>query len=80
MADWLSPDTAPKGRIIIGDIGLPWAALVTWSEYADKWVVADLQWNVCEGLGDPGFVTEYETELKGWMELPEVMNGLCDEA
>lgn len=74
MADlvWQPPETAPKGRMILVDVGMPWAAVATWSEYAEKWVLAELEWNVCEGKADPGFVTEYELTLVGWMELPEV--------
>ncbi len=76
MADqpnWLPPETAPKDRMILADVGMPWAALATWSDYAEKWVLAELEWNVCEGKADPGFVTEWEVTIKRWMELPEVL-------
>lgn len=75
IADWQSPETAPKDRMIMVDVGMPWAAVATWSEYAEKWVLAELEWSVCDGLADPGFVTEYERTIKGWMELPEVARG-----
>lgn len=61
--------------MIIGDFGLPWAAVAVWSDYTEKWVVAELEWNLCDGQADPGFVTEYEPTLVGWMELPEVVRG-----
>ena len=78
MADqpqWLPTETAPKDRMILADVGMPWAAVATWSEYAEKWVLAELEWNLCDGKADPGFVTEYELTLVGWMELPEVVRG-----
>lgn len=75
MGEWLPADTAPKGRMIIGDFGLPWPAVAVWSDYTEKWVVAELEWNLCDGQADPGFVTEYEPTLVGWMELPEVVRG-----
>ncbi len=69
---WQSPETAPKAHTILADIGLPWPVVVVWSEYAEKWAVADLEWSQCEGKADPGFVTEYEVTLRGWMKLPEI--------
>ena len=75
MTAWQSPETAPKDRMILADVGMPLAAVATWSDYAQKWVLAELEWNVCDGLADPGFVTEYELTLVGWMELPEVVRG-----
>lgn len=75
MADsmrWLPAETAPRDRMIIANVGMPWAVVATWSEYCERWVLAELEWNVCDGLADPGFVTEYEVELAGWMELPGV--------
>lgn len=70
---WMPPETAPKDRMILADVGMPWAAVAAWSEYAEKWVIAELEWSLCHGLHDPGFVTEYELKLVGWMELPEVV-------
>jgi len=75
MSEWQAPETAPKDRLILGDVGLPWPTVVLWSEYMGKWAVAEVQWSVCEGQADPGFVTESEQELTGWMELPEVARG-----
>ena len=75
MSAWQPAETAPRDRMILVDTGMPWASVATWSEYAEKWVLAELEWNVCDGLADPGFVTEYERTIKGWMELPEVAHG-----
>lgn len=75
MSVWQPAETAPRDRMILVDTGMPWASVATWSEYAEKWVLADLEWNVCDGKADPGFVTEYERTIKGWMELPEVAHG-----
>lgn len=75
MTAWQSPETAPKDRMILADVGMPWAAVATWSDYAEQWVLAELEWNLCDGKADPSFVTEYELTLVGWMELPEVVRG-----
>lgn len=46
MTAWQSPETAPKDRMILADVGMPWAAVATWSDYAEKWVLAELEWHV----------------------------------
>ena len=69
---WQPPETAPKDRQILANVGWPWPTVALWSEYADSWVVAEVQWSVCAGRADPSFVTEHELTLVGWMELPEV--------
>lgn len=75
MADWQIPETAPKDRAILADFGWPWAVVARWSVYAGEWVVASIEGNVCDGLDDPSWITEYERELLGWMVLPEVVRG-----
>ena len=71
---WLSPETAPKDRMILGNIGYPWAVLMHWNECMDKWVFAEMSTNTVEGEDDPYFEAEHarETELIGWQELPSV--------
>jgi len=61
--------------MIIANTGYPWPVLAVWNEAMGKWATTELEWNLYEGQGDPGFVTELEAELKGWMALPEVERG-----
>ncbi len=75
MADWQAAETAPKDRLILADFGWPLPAVATWCEHTKSWAAAELEWNVCAGVDDPSFVTEYEPTLVGWMELPEVARG-----
>lgn len=75
MAEWRSPETAPKDRVILADFGWPWAVVARWSVYANEWVVAAIQANMCDGLDDPSWITESEGELLGWIEMPEVLRG-----
>lgn len=74
---WQPPETAPKDRCILADVGWPWAVVVCWSEYAGKWLAAELQWSMCDGKPDPMFINEAERDLKAWQELPalELPNG-----
>jgi len=72
MSDWNPPETAPKDRTILANVGYPWAVLACWSEYAQRWVVAELQGNIFEGKDDPSWIGEPEDELLGWMDLPSV--------
>lgn len=68
---WLAPETAPRdGSVILADTGYLWPVLACWSEYAEKWVTTELQGSVCDGLNDPGWVTESEHLLRGWMPTP----------
>jgi hypothetical protein len=72
MIFWQPAETAPKDRQILANVGWPWPTIAIWSECAEKWVVAEVQWSLCYGLADPIYVNEYELALVGWMELPEV--------
>lgn len=69
-ASWSPPETAPKNRHILANCGWPWPVVAMWSDYAECWVIAMQEGNVCDGKSDPGFITEHERELIGWMEMP----------
>ena len=70
---WLSADTAPRdGRTILADVGMPWPVAAVWSTTQQEWAVAELQWSVYQGEADPGWVTEYEPTLRGWLPMPDV--------
>lgn len=69
-AGWQPACSAPKDRMILVDTGMPWASIAIWNEYAERWVLAELEWSTCAGIADPGFVTEWEPEIRRWMELP----------
>lgn len=71
---WLPPETAPKDRMILGDVGYPWAVVMRWNECMDEWVLAGMSTNTAEGEDDPYFETEHarKAELIGWQELPKV--------
>jgi hypothetical protein len=72
MADWRPAKTAPKDRLILANFEWPWPTVATWSDTLGCWVAAELQWSVYQGMGDPGFVTEIEPRILGWMNLPEI--------
>lgn len=69
-ASWNPPETTPKNRHILANCGWPWPVVAMWSDYAECWVIAMQEGNVCDGKSDPGFITEHERELIGWMEMP----------
>ena len=71
----------PKRRYLAAEFtleGRPLDELQIFASY-----VWSHSWGMTEGLvrtdngqADPGFVTEWELEIRGWMELPEVC---CDK-
>jgi hypothetical protein len=63
------PETAPKDRTILVDCGYPWLCVAIWSEYAEKWCIAEIQYNECDGKADPWWINESETEINGWIPL-----------
>lgn len=66
------PETAPKDKLILIDIGWPSLVTAIWSDYDKQWKFASLQYNHVEGVQDPYFETDFEHDkyLKGWMPLP----------
>ena len=72
---WQPIETAPKDSMILLDIGYPYAVVGAWNEREYEWVYSSMQVNCCNSqYNDPYFENEYEkeTEVKGWMPLPEV--------
>ena len=71
--EWQEIETAPKGRQILLDVGLPWAVAGSWCEASFMWAYANFQIGMYEGLfNDAYFETEYEQAPKFWRELPEL--------
>ena len=70
---WQPPETAPKDKTIIADVGLPCAVMAHWDEAENTWVYANLQCDLYHGQwNEYYFENEYGAVLKGWMPLPEV--------
>lgn len=43
MTPWNPPETAPKNKGIVVDVGIPWALVGHWDESEQKWVCAFFQ-------------------------------------
>lgn len=65
---WNPPETAPKDRMILLDVGIPWPVIGQWSDYENQWAWASVQAND----DDIWFETDLEKVVKGWLPLPEV--------
>lgn len=82
LAKWRSMDNAPKGKVVLLDVGFPWAVIGIWSDRYQEWVFPYLMVDkVQQALGeepwdDVYFENEREANPKGWLPLPEVM-GSC---
>jgi hypothetical protein len=76
MSDWKTPETAPKSRMIIADFGLLGAVAAIWNPIQEQWAIAELEWSVLEGAGDPGFVTEWQhhSDMVSWQDFPRVLS------
>jgi hypothetical protein len=80
MTKWKNINIAPKdGKMVLLDIGLPWAVVGSWNVCEKKWVYANIQVNMVDGeYNDPYFENELEAEfdsngranIKGWQFLP----------
>ncbi len=71
------PETAPKDRTILADIGMPWLVYATWNEPCKCYVYASIQCEMYNGEWND-FYFENENfgieELKSWMEIPKGEN------
>lgn len=67
---WNPPETAPHSGPILVDVGWPWAALAVWNDSMQTWTVAEMQWSVYQGRGDPCWVSASERMIRGWLPLP----------
>lgn len=66
---------APKNKILLLDVGLPWLVLGIWNDYNQEWVYGNLQCDDCEGKEDTYFDNEYEKNPKGWALVPDFEYG-----
>jgi hypothetical protein len=72
MAEWKTPETAPKDRVFLANTGWPWPVAAVWNDYMECFVTAQQEGNVCDGKSDPSWITEHERDLIGWLDMPEV--------
>ena len=66
-------NTAPKDKVILLDVGYPCLFCGHWNDYDKKWVYAELNANMVDGVyNDTYFENEYEKEPRGWLPMPEI--------
>jgi len=74
MSEWQDMKSAPEDRLILLDVGFPWAVVGIWNTHEQQWCYPNIQCNCINGgWTDPYFENEYENvgDVKGWMPLPE---------
>lgn len=75
---WLPPETAPKDRLFLADMAMPWVSLAIWNEPSGQFCITELEIGPYNGeWNDTSICHTYESALgmRGWMELPEVARG-----
>ena len=68
--------TPPKDRLFLADVGFPFLMMTHWCEPSECFVCASLQVDLYQGeWNDYYFENErfYESEIKGWIELPKAI-------
>lgn len=71
--NWNTPETAPKDKPILLDVGLPWPVVGAWSNLHEEWVYANYQIDMFDSEWiDVYFENEPASEIRGWLPLPEV--------
>jgi len=72
--EWKSTESAPKdGNTILADVGYPWPVVAAWNSHGEKWVYASLQaCAMANNTIDTYFENEQESEIKGWLPMPEL--------
>ncbi|MBZ9667470.1 hypothetical protein H3221_022270 [Pseudomonas sp. LMG 31766] len=78
MVEWQPAATVPRDRLILADIGMPWACLAIWNEPAGQFCVTELEIDLYLGQwNDTAISHTYvpAAQLLGWQELPEVSRG-----
>lgn len=78
MAEWQPAATVPRDRMILADIGMPWACLAIWNEPSGQFCVTELETDLYLGQWNDTAITHTyvaESMLCGWQELPEVRRG-----
>lgn len=78
MSEWQPAATVPRDRLILADIGMPWACLAIWNEPSGQFCVTELETDLYLGeWNDTAISHTYVSAalLQGWMELPEVSRG-----
>lgn len=78
VVTWLPADTAPKDRVFLADMGMPWVCLAIWNEPSGLFCITELEIGPFNGVwNDTSICHTYESALgmRGWLELPEVVRG-----
>lgn len=78
MVEWQPAATVPRDRLILADIGMPWACLAIWNEPSGQFCVTELETDLYLGeWNDTAISHTYVPAalLLGWQELPEVNRG-----
>lgn len=70
---WNPPETAPKDRPILLDVGFPTPVIGAYNPVAGEWTYGEFQIGLFDGeWNDTYFECEYTKKINGWMPLPEV--------
>jgi hypothetical protein len=73
---WQTMGTAPKDKMVLLDIGFPWAVIGIYNEYAEEWIYPELQCSPLEESGkifdDVYFENEFDKAPLFWMPLPDI--------
>lgn len=78
MAEWQPAATVPRDRLILADIGMPWACLAIWNEPSGQFCVTELETDLYNGQWNDTAISHTYVPadmLRGWQELPEVSRG-----
>ena len=70
---WFTPDSAPRNRMIVADVGMPWPCLAVWNEPSGMWCVTELECGLYEGRWNDWYISHTFLPAKaliGWCELP----------
>ena len=73
MSEWQGMKSAPKDKLTLLDIGMPWAVVGIWNAHESQWCYCNCFYNCINGKWtDPYFETECtkDSDAKGWMPLP----------
>lgn len=57
MRTWQTAETAPRDRMILADMGMPWACLAIWNEPSGNWCVTELEVDLYEGQWNDAYIT-----------------------
>lgn len=71
MTPWNPPETAPKNKEIILNVGLPWSVIGHWDSFYKAWCYSYVDFDRTYN-GHPYHRTQTSQTIKGWLPMPEV--------